>query len=219
MQSKPVWRRRTQYVIARNFQLRFSILLVGVGLATTFAVGFILYAVLAKTEAVLVGTGVVTSPQVIDFVTEQRSLFIYAVVGIFIGVTSILMVLGIFISHRLAGPIFAISRKMTQLAHGDFNAKVFLRKGDEFHDLKDRFNTLVQALHNQVKSELLKIDETIKTLEKLLAEKQVSPEAEVDVKSTLRELKAYYVYKRNLIEPSSDATFIPAETADEEELI
>ena len=122
MAEIPFKQRRTQYIIAKSFQVRFALLLSGVGVAITSVIGFVLYGVLAKTQSLFVGTGIVLSPSVIEFLGEQRSLFVYSLLGTFLGVTLILLILGIFISHRLAGPIFALSRKMNDLAQGNFNA-------------------------------------------------------------------------------------------------
>ena len=220
MVAAPVRKRRTQYLIAKSFQLRFSLFLTGVGVVVTTAVGAVLYHVLSKTQSLLIGSGMVTSPQVIDFLMDQRSLFIYSLLAVFVGVTLLLMIFGIVVSHRLAGPIFALTRKMNALAQGNFNATLDLRRGDEFQDLKEKYNTLVHGLQNQVKSELIKINEIMEAIEKLISEKKISQEVQPDLKSTLHDLESYYNYKKNLIEPdSSPARFTPKDATDEEILL
>ena len=211
--------RRTQYIIAKSFQVRFALLLSGVGVAVTSVIGFVLYSVLAQTQSLFVGTGIVLSPYVIEFLGEQRSLFVYSLLGTFLGVTLILLILGIFISHRLAGPIFALSRKMNDLAQGNFNAILNLRKADEFQDLKDRFNTLVHALQNQVKSELIKINSVIESLKNVSEKAVLSGEASDNLRSAFHELQSYYNYKKSLIEPSSTQSFKPSGTPEDEVLI
>lgn len=211
--------RRTQYVIAKSFQLRFALLLSGVGVVVTSVIGFVLYSILARTQSLFIGTGMVLSPSVIEFLGEQRSLFIYSLLGTFLGVTLILMILGIFISHRLAGPIFALSRKMNDLAQGNFNSILSLRKADEFQDLKDKFNTLVHALQNQVKSELIKINSVIESLKKVSEKSSLSGDAADYFKSAFHELQSYYNYKKSLIEAPSSQTFKPANTPEDEVLI
>jgi len=219
MAEIPFKQRRTQYIIAKSFQVRFALLLSGVGVAITSVIGFVLYGVLAKTQSLFVGTGIVLSPSVIEFLGEQRSLFVYSLLGTFLGVTLILLILGIFISHRLAGPIFALSRKMNDLAQGNFNATLSLRKVDEFQDLKDRFNTLVHALQNQVKSELIKVNSVIESLKSVSEKASLSGEALDHLKSAFHELQSYYNYKKSLIEPSSPKSFKPSTTPEDEVLI
>jgi len=211
--------RRTKYLIAKGFQLRFAILLAGIGVTVSAIVGLVLYAVLARTQDLLVGSGIVMSPQVIDFLTEQRGLYVNSLLGVFFGVTLLLLVFGIFISHRLAGPIFALSRKMNELAHGNFNATLTLRKGDELQDLKERYNTLVHALRNQVQSELLKISSMIESVEKVLNTQKLSAEEEHDLREAYRELQSYYTYKKSLIEASPTETFKPNQGPEDELLV
>ncbi len=209
-------RRRTQYLVARGFQIRFSLFLIVVGLTISAIVGFILYGMLIKTQSLLIGTGITTSPHVIDYLSHQRSTYLYSLLGIFVCVILALMIFGIFVSHRLAGPIFAISRKMNELCHGNFNATLELRSADEFQELKEVYNTLVHALQNQVKSELIKVQSVIENLNTMIG--QLSPEtAQRDLRAVLCELQAYYNYKKNLIEPQAEeATYKPLEPTEDE---
>lgn len=218
MASPNSQRRRTQYLVAKSFQLRFSLFLTVVGLFITAGVGFILYGVLVKTQSLFIGTGIATSPQVIDYLSEQRGLYLYSLFGIFVCITLILMIFGIFVSHRLAGPIFAISRKMNELCHGNFNATLELRSADEFQELREIYNTLVHALQNQVRAELIKVQAVIESLTTM--SDQVSSEtAASHLRSTLRDLQAYYNYKKNLIEPQEQQTMYKPLEAIEDELL
>lgn len=215
-QTLPTFRRRrTQYLVAKSFQIRFSLLLTVVGLFITAVVGFILYGVLAETQSLFIGTGIATSPQVIDYLSQQRSMYLYSLLGIFVCVTLVLMIFGIFVSHRLAGPIFAISRKMNELCHGDFNATLELRSADEFQELKEVYNTLVRALQNQVKSELIKVQSVIENLN-TMAGQSSSETVQRDLRATLREMQAYYNYKKNLIEPQTEEAYKPLEPTEDE---
>lgn len=210
--------RRTQYLIAKNFQVRFALLLSVVGIAVTAVAGIILYLVLAKIQRLLIDTGVVLSPDVIEFLRQQRSLYLYSLLGVFVGVTLILLMLGIFVSHRLAGPIFALGRKMNDVAQGNFLATLELRKTDEFQELKDKFNTLVKGLQNQVKAELVKVHAVIESLEKVSKQHALTGESADNLRAAFIELQSYYNYKKSLIEPAQKS-FKPSESPEDEILI
>ncbi|OGQ17474.1 MAG: hypothetical protein A3B70_06520 [Deltaproteobacteria bacterium RIFCSPHIGHO2_02_FULL_40_11] len=211
--------KRTKYVIATQFQLRFAFLLTGVGVIVTAIVGYILHRVLVKTQGLLISTNIATSPDAIDFLRAQESLYTYALMGTFLGVTVTLLVLGIVISHRLAGPVFAIGRKMSDLAQGNFNATLQLRKSDEFQDLKDKFNTLVKALQNQVRSELLKLESITEDVKSVLDQVQEPKEMHDHLRSAYTELQAFYNYKKSLIDSQADKTYKPKETSQDEILV
>jgi len=51
--------------------------------------------------------------------------------------------MGMFYSHKLAGPIYRIEKSILALINGARNFKVKLRKGDEFNKLADTINRLV----------------------------------------------------------------------------
>ena len=54
-----------------------------------------------------------------------------------------LLISGILISHRIAGPMFRFTRHLTELSgHGNFS-KVNFRKGDYFCEVADAFNKVV----------------------------------------------------------------------------
>lgn len=210
--------RRTQYLIAKGFQLRFAFLLSIVGIVVTAVVGIILFIVLAKTQTLFLKAGVVSSPDVIEFVRQQRSLYMYSLLSVFVGVTVVLLMLGIFVSHRLAGPIFALSRRMNDVAQGNFTVTLHLRKTDEFQELKDKFNTLVKGLQNQVKGELIKVDSVIESLKKVLEQRTVSGESAENLRSAFIELQSYYNYKKHLIEPPPQ-NYKPSQSAEDEVLV
>ena len=63
----------------------------------------------------------------------------------------IIAVVSIYISHRFAGPVFRIERSCDIVAEGDLTYRAFLRKGDELNELKDKFNHMMDSVHNKVK--------------------------------------------------------------------
>ncbi|OGS46564.1 MAG: hypothetical protein A2539_01665 [Elusimicrobia bacterium RIFOXYD2_FULL_34_15] len=60
------------------------------------------------------------------------------VYALFIGVVSI------YISHKIAGPIFKIKKQLKEILEtGDTSKKIFLRKGDELADLVEVINEYI----------------------------------------------------------------------------
>jgi methyl-accepting chemotaxis protein len=67
--------------------------------------------------------------------TAYKILFL----GLFIVLIEIAF-LTIFISHKLAGPIYRLVKFSEELQAGNFNTKIYLRRGDELTDLAIDFN-------------------------------------------------------------------------------
>ena len=57
-----------------------------------------------------------------------------------------LLVVGLAVTHRIAGPIFVFERFLAQLARGERPDPVKLRQGDELQALCERLNEAVEAL-------------------------------------------------------------------------
>ncbi|MBU9889599.1 MAG: hypothetical protein KTQ49_07000 [Candidatus Omnitrophica bacterium] len=50
----------------------------------------------------------------------------------------------IFISHRIAGPLYRFSKALDAVERGDYRARVRLRKGDEGHPVAREFNEALE---------------------------------------------------------------------------
>lgn len=62
----------------------------------------------------------------------------------------VILVFGLFYSHRLAGPLFNLKRTMAKVTEGNWNVSVGIRKNDEFHDVKESLNDLVSSLQGRM---------------------------------------------------------------------
>lgn len=65
--------------------------------------------------------------------------------------TALMTGLSVYLSHRIAGPIYKISRVIQDFLAGDTKARVVLRKGDEFNILSDKVNDLMKVVDQQRK--------------------------------------------------------------------
>ena len=62
----------------------------------------------------------------------------------------ILGVLSIFVSHKIAGPVYRLKRSLEQITAGDLALRVHLRKGDDLQDLADQLNLLTAEMQQFV---------------------------------------------------------------------
>ena len=64
-----------------------------------------------------------------------NNLLILIVVGI----------IGLFYSHRLAGPVYRINADLQKVLNGERGVRISLRKDDKFHDLAEQINALIDS--------------------------------------------------------------------------
>lgn len=73
---------------------------------------------------------------------------------------------GIVVTHKVAGPIFKMTRQMNELGEGHFRLPAPLRKGDELAHFFGAFETMVKKLREQRDKELSLLDDAKKSLER-----------------------------------------------------
>jgi methyl-accepting chemotaxis protein len=76
----------------------------------------------------------------LNMYTIQRD----AVITLSILYLALITVFSIFKSHKMAGPVFSIKRSLKRMANGEPIEKIRIRKGDEFQELVDVLNEVIQ---------------------------------------------------------------------------
>lgn len=99
---------------------------------------------------------------------------------------AVVAIVTVFISHRLAGPVYRFERSARSVGAGDLTHRVHLRRGDELVDLQDEFNAMVESLQGRVAKDRHLAQRVSHQLEEILQAKDVPPQ----VLGRLRELKA-----------------------------
>jgi len=112
---------------------------------------------------------------------QRRNMIVLLGVGSAL-LVSVLAFLGVFITHRIVGPVFRIKRLLRQVGTARFSVNRRLRKGDELEDL---FETFVQMTHSLEALQTGRRKTLHATIEK--AEKAAVP---ADVMAGLRALEA-----------------------------
>lgn len=146
--------RRRQFLIAKAFQFRltgnFALVLLGsVLLSYGVTLGFLKFREWldpASQNVMYVAASVndtVAFARLLDLVWRPM------LASMFIGLVFVAL-FGIFYSHRLAGPLFNLKRRLRELESGDLNLSMHIRRTDEFHDVEEAFNHMIAKLRTRV---------------------------------------------------------------------
>ena len=132
----PVSRRR--YLVDRGFQLKYALLMALAGLVVAAVFGVWLHQAHVQATALL-------SPDAETRALVERSdrLLLGAFVAIALLLAAALGLLGVVITHRVAGPVFVMGHYLQVLAQGRFPRMRTLRRSDE---LKTFFHTFIDAV-------------------------------------------------------------------------
>jgi len=151
--------KRKQLIVARKFQLRYAGMIL---LLMFITAGFCAYAIY-YTTMILFGeklASVYPQGQLISIVNTVnfRILVSMLLISPFIGF------LGIYLSHKIAGPIYRIERFLNGIAAGDLSLRITLRRGDEMVSLADAVNRLVDSMSSSVTAGRARAESALKEL-------------------------------------------------------
>ena len=145
MSDKPY--RRKNYFIKKSFQTRFSL---------RFAVLIVLEAVLIAGLLYYISRGTLTTGYSgTELRIERTASFFYVgfllillIASVAVGLVGMLVF--IFYSHRIAGPLFRFQKSLQEIAAGDLTGRIHLRQKDQLGDLGESINLMAQAMDQRV---------------------------------------------------------------------
>jgi methyl-accepting chemotaxis protein len=133
--------RRRTFLIDRKFQLKYTFIIVLVGVIVSALLGYFVYQKSLENSE-LIGM----DPDMMSQVQQFDTQVLLYLAGFVILMALALFIWGIFITHRVAGPIFIISRYLGQIRDGQVPEPRPLRKGDELKDFFDVFSGMLSSL-------------------------------------------------------------------------
>lgn len=139
--------RRKTYLIQRVFQTKFIMLFLFLVILSSVISGILLYKRTntelgfhyGEAHSKLKKTGEILLPNV---------LMGNVIAIIVIGAASI--ALTIFISHKIAGPLYRFGKNAEQIAQGDLTITTNLRQSDQIHGLADSFSKMTAELRQKL---------------------------------------------------------------------
>ncbi|OGF45056.1 MAG: hypothetical protein A2231_00655 [Candidatus Firestonebacteria bacterium RIFOXYA2_FULL_40_8] len=166
--------KRQQIYINTDLQIKMSIFLIVIVTAEVIVFGGIFSYALSMSQKV----------------TDNIYRFYVILLFSFVGITLLNIFLGVFLSHKIAGPIYAFEMRIKNITNGDISNFVDLRKGDMLRDFETSFNEMMHAVRKAVAKDReslenahKKILELNKKLDKLGAKKEAD-----EIKAALKEI-------------------------------
>jgi len=133
--------RRRRYLIKPGFQLRYT----GVILLCVFAIAGICIATTYYSSISLLGgklSNVYPQGRLSVIMRQINAIMILRIMFIL----PLVIIIGIFLSHRIAGPAHRIERTLREIGKGNFDIYIKLRKYDEMVGIANAINDMVAGL-------------------------------------------------------------------------
>ncbi|MGZ6143527.1 MAG: hypothetical protein ACXWLM_09315 [Myxococcales bacterium] len=139
-------RRLRNYLLDAKLQLRLASYLMGVGVALSLGLGWLLWRAYRETSRVI-ALGDPDSGDSIGLALANEDRVRIIVIGVILfGVFLCLLGSALVVSHRIAGPAFAIARTCRQVGEGNLTPPRPLRPRDLLVELGGEVAKMVEAL-------------------------------------------------------------------------
>jgi nitrogen fixation/metabolism regulation signal transduction histidine kinase len=135
---------RRRYVTHKKFQFRMLVALLLLVLLATLATTLVNhYFFLSSIVNYTVEYESVPSGRDLWVASLQPLIIILPVVFV------ILAAIVIFISHKIAGPLYRLKQYMEKVENGDLSVQLKFRQGDAIHDIAESFNRMVEGIRTR----------------------------------------------------------------------
>lgn len=134
--------RRSTIFIKKNLQLRYMVLII---LSVLCGLAIMTFELTATLSDLFDTYPVLIQPIYDEFIPIAASFFYkIAIYLLFV------VVFSAFLSHKMAGPVYRFEQACKAIAKGDFSQRVRLRKGDQFIELQDEFNAMMDRVEQEI---------------------------------------------------------------------
>lgn len=202
MEERKPFRRR-QFLLNRAFQIKYTVIIAVIGMIIAILWGTLFYKASKENSEqmlMLVQMDPNLSPMsdiIKDKLDREDNRIMIYLIAFVIAIFFSLIIWGILITHRIAGPIFIISRYIDSLTDGKIPETRPLRKKDELKEFFDKFNRMLSALKERENIDIVAINDTIKTLDTY--KDAVTADKKEEIDREIAELNKIIERKRNFI--------------------
>lgn len=168
--------KRSIFIINPKFQYKFSFMLVSFTLLATLIYPLIIFDLFNEVIS--------RSPEKSAEILSQRNNLLIILGIIEATILSFLFIFAIFLSHKLAGPMYKLSMHLEKIRQGGEVTPVYFRSGDYFHEIAEEISQTLEYLSEQRREDFEYLDEVSAYITNLSL---VVPE---DKKPVLREIQS-----------------------------
>ncbi len=132
----------------KRLQFHFAFLLAAIGAINAFYFSTLVYFYTQEIYQRLL-------PRIPDYALDagdfesQYRLFLMTVIFVTLFEIVLIVLLGLFFSHRIAGPLYAMRQKLKEMAKGRIPTTVRLRKNDLLQTFADEMNEVLSTLSHR----------------------------------------------------------------------
>lgn len=133
--------KRRQIIINKKFQLKLCFIVCSLVFLSTLIYPVAIYDIFEKFTTLL-------GDDPAQFIDQRNNLFYY-LIAVQFAFTILMVVICLVISHRIAGPMFKLTRYLSEMREGKDVGKLHFREGDYFPEVADELNKTIEFLNSK----------------------------------------------------------------------
>lgn len=152
-------RKFRNYWLNAEFQGRYITALLASSLVAMLLYGFVFYSHVKENYDTLVKISPMTDDTKVQLYAELNRIIVYLSLSSIV-FFALVAVIGLIYSHRVAGPLFKIKNVCKDVCDGNFSARIALRPNDEFRDVAEQLNKMIDVLQSKNAEQLTQLGDT-----------------------------------------------------------
>jgi sensor histidine kinase YesM len=177
--------RRSIFLINKKFQFRFAFYVCSWLFALSFVYPLIVYTLFDYfiRYAAMDPNG--PPVQALQNTRHEIMMLLVLLQVVFLVVT---FLISIFMSHRIAGPLYKLANFFQLARGGDLKTELYFRENDHFQDLAAQYNEMIRGIRERYDTQASTVGGAIADVERLLP--SASPENRPAIENALVSLRA-----------------------------
>lgn len=189
-------RRIRNFLLDPKLQLRYTLIMVALSSLLTAGLGYVWYRQMREASTIVEVKALASMDVDPDEVAQIRNemkagdnLRLMALVGFGILFALVLAGYGIVLTHKVAGPLFKISRYMSEVKEGRLGPVYDLRRGDQLQEFFLAFKQMHVSLRAKEEQDVGTLNQVIEATERHLAQVKTDGGAMEQPLEALREMR------------------------------
>jgi methyl-accepting chemotaxis protein len=152
-----MYKRRRIRIVRMKFQMDFILKFCAIIILAALIIAAIVYALSISSTTTVFENSRLTVKSTADFILP---LLILSSLAAIIGAGAVTIIVTLFISHRIAGPLYRLEKDIAEVNNGNLTVEIHVRKKDELQELARSLNQMLKS----IRSTLSELNKEIKSI-------------------------------------------------------
>ncbi|HEX3763842.1 MAG TPA: hypothetical protein VHW23_34340 [Kofleriaceae bacterium] len=163
-------RKLSNYLLDKNLQLRYILLVTLLSAAISGALGYMIYdqsrlaSESIERDLQVLTVGDTSRQEFTSILAGKDQALIYEMVGLGLGLVVILSAYLVIMTHKVAGPLFKVSTYFEQMSEGRLGPVTPLRRGDMLQDFFGDFKSMHESLRGRAQADVAAMEHAVAAL-------------------------------------------------------